>query len=105
MLYTTTPLAEGDEVCLDYGARSNGAWLLHYGFLPSTNEDDVQSLGGPYSLKWGDLPLLDADLIREAREALEHVQGDVGLLEDPRRDLINEYRAQRRRLLQAACSV
>ena len=103
MMYTSQPLAEGDEVCLDYGARSNGAWLLHYGFLPSINEDDVQSLGGPYAIGWGDLPLLDADRIVEARGCLEAVQGDVGLLDDPRRDLINEYRSQRRRLLRAAC--
>ena len=104
MMYTTTTLAEGDEVCLDYGSRSNGAWLLHYGFLPSTNEDDVQSLGGPYAIGWGDLPLLENDdRIGEAREALEAVQGDVGMLDDPRRDLINEYRAQRRRLLKACC--
>ena len=102
VMYTSRALAEGDEVCLDYGSRSNGDWLLHYGFLPSTNEDDVQALGGPYAIGWGDLPLLDADRIGEAREALESVQGDVGMLDDPRRDMINEYRAQRRRLLQAA---
>ena len=104
VMYTSRALAEGDEVCLDYGSRSNGDWLLHYGFLPSVNRDDVQSLGGPYAIGWGDLPLLENDdLIGEAREALEHVQGDVGMLEDPRRDMINEYRAQRRRLLRAAC--
>ena len=103
MMYTTEAVAEGDEVCLDYGSRPNGAWLLHYGFLPSTNDDDVQSLGGPYAIGWGDLPLLDADLIGEARECLDAVQGDVGMLDDPRRDIINEYRAQRRRLLAAAC--
>ena len=74
-LYTSRALAEGDEVCLDYGSRSNGDWLLHYGFLPSTNEDDVQSLGGPYAIGWGDLPLLDADRIVEAREALEPPRG------------------------------
>ena len=102
-LYTSVALAEGDEVCLNYGSRPNSEWLLHYGFLPETNGDDVQGLGGPYSIGWGDLPLLDADLIGEAREALEAVQGDVGLLDDPRRDIINEYRSQRRRLLQAAC--
>jgi len=102
-LYTSRALAEGDEVCLDYGSRSNGDWLLHYGFLPSINGDDVQSLGGPYSIGWGDLPLLDADRIVEVRESLEAVQGDVGMLDDPRRDLINEYRSQRRRLLKAAC--
>ena len=33
-LYTSRALAEGDEVCLDYGSRSNGDWLLHYG-LPA----------------------------------------------------------------------
>ena len=103
MMYTSRALAEGDEVCLDYGSRPNSEWLLHYGFLPSENKDDVQSLGGPYAIGWGDLPLLDADLIREARESLEAVQGDVGMLDDPRRDMINEYRSQRRRLLQAAC--
>jgi hypothetical protein len=102
-LYTSRALAEGDEVCLDYGSRSNGDWLLHYGFLPPSNKDDVQSLGGPYSVSWGDPPLLDADLIVEAREALDAVQGDVGMLEDPRRNIINEYRSQRRRLLKAAC--
>ena len=102
-LYTSRALAEGDEVSLDYGPRPNGEWLLHYGFLPSINEDDVQSLGGPFAVGWGDLPLLDADLIVEAREALDAVQGDVGMLDDPRRDMINEYRSQRRRLLQAAC--
>ena len=102
-LYTSVALAEGDEVCLNYGSRPNGEWLLHYGFLPSINEDDVQGLGGPYSIGWGDLPLLDADLIGEARECLDAVQGDVGLLDDLRRDVINEYRSQRRRLLQAAC--
>ena len=64
----------------------------------------MQGLGGPYSVGWGDLPLLENDgRVAEAREALEHVQGDVGMLDDPRRDLINEYRAQRRRLLKAAC--
>ena len=102
-LYTSRALAEGDEVCLNYGARPNSEWLLHYGFLPETNEEDVQGLGGPFSVGWGDLPLLDADLIGEARECLDAVQGDVGMLDDPRRDLINEYRSQRRRLLKAAC--
>ena len=102
-LYTSRALAEGDEVCLNYGPRPNGEWLLHYGFLPPTNREDVQGLGGPYSIGWGDLPLLDADRIADAREGLDAVQGDVGLLDDPRRDVINEYRSQRRRLLQAAC--
>ena len=60
-------------------------------------------MGGPYAIGWGDLPLDNDELIREAREGLEAVQGDVGMLDDPRRDLINEYRAQRRRLLQACC--
>ena len=103
-LYTSVALAEGDEVCLDYGSRPNGEWLLHYGFLPETNGDDVQSLGGPYSIGWSELPLLEDDArVAEARECLDAVQGDVGLLEDPRRDVINEYRSQRRRLLRAAC--
>ena len=102
-LYTSGALAEGEEVCLNYGSRSNGDWLLHYGFLPPSNKNDVQGLGGPYSIGWSDLPLLDADRIVEARGCLEAVQGDVGLLDDPRRDLINEYRSQRRRLLRAAC--
>ena len=103
-LYTTEAVAEGDEVCLDYGSRSNSEWLLHYGFLPETNGDDVQSLGGPYSIGWGELPLLENDArVAEARECLDAVQGDVGLLEDPRRNIINEYRSQRRRLLRAAC--
>jgi hypothetical protein len=102
-LYTTEAVAEGDEVCLDYGSRPNSEWLLHYGFLPPSNKEDVQGLGGPYSIGWSDLPLLDADLIVEARECLDAVQGDVGMLDDPRRDVINEYRSQRRRLLQAAC--
>jgi len=102
-LYTTEAVAEGDEVCLNYGARPNSEWLLHYGFLPPSNKNDVQSLGGPYSIGWSDLPLENDDCIAEAREALEAVQGDVGLLEDPRRDVINEYRSQRRRLLKAAC--
>ena len=102
-LYTTEAVAEGEEVCLNYGSRPNSEWLLHYGFLPETNGDDVQGLGGPYSIGWGDLPLLDADLIVEARECLEAVQGDVGMLDDPRRDVINEYRSQRRRLLREAC--
>ena len=102
-LYTSRAIAEGDEVCLNYGSRPNGEWLLHYGFLPPSNKNDVQGLGGPYSIGWGDLPLLDADRIVEARGCLEAVQGDVGLLDDPRRDLINEYRSQRRRLLRAAC--
>ena len=102
-LYTSRALAEGDEVCLNYGARPNSEWLLHYGFLPPSNKNDVQSLGGPYSIGWSDLPLLDADLIVEARECLDAVQGDVGMLDDPRRDVINEYRSQRRRLLRAAC--
>jgi len=102
-LYTSRAFAEGEEVCLDYGARPNSEWLLHYGFLPETNGDDVQGLGGPYSIGWADLPLLDADLIVEARECLDAVQGDVGMLEDPRRNIINEYRSQRRRLLREAC--
>ena len=102
-LYTSRALAEGDEVCLNYGARPNSEWLLHYGFLPPSNKNDVQSLGGPYSIGWSDLPLENDDCIAEAREALEAVQGDVGLLEDPRRDVINEYRSQRRRLLREAC--
>ena len=102
-LYTSRALAEGDEVFLNYGARPNSEWLLHYGFLPPSNKNDVQSLGGPYSIGWSDLPLENDDCIAEAREALEAVQGDVGLLEDPRRDVINEYRSQRRRLLKAAC--
>ena len=102
-LYTSRAIAEGDEVCLNYGSRPNGEWLLHYGFLPPSNKNDVQGLGGPYSIGWSDLPLLDADRIVEARGCLEAVQGDVGLLDDPRRDLINEYRSQRRRLLRAAC--
>ena len=103
-LYTTEALAEGDEICLDYGSRPNSEWLLHYGFLPETNGDDVQSLGGPYSVSWGDLPLLENDArVAEARECLEAVQGDVGMLDDPRRDVINEYRSQRRRLLREAC--
>ena len=102
-LYTSGALAEGDEICLDYGSRPNSEWLLHYGFLPETNGDDVQGLGGPYSIGWSDLPLLDADLIVEALECLEAVQGDVGMLDDPRRDVINDYRSQRRRLLKAAC--
>ena len=102
-LYTTSPLAEGEEVCLDYGSRPNSEWLLHYGFLPPSNKDDVQGLGGPYTIGWADLPLLDADLIVEARECLDAVQGDVGMLEDPRRNIINEYRSQRRRLLREAC--
>ena len=103
-LYTSRAFAEGDEVCLDYGSRPNSEWLLHYGFLPETNGDDVQGLGGPYSIGWGDLPLLEDDArVAEARECLDAVQGDVGLLDDPRRDVINEYRSQRRRLLKAAC--
>ena len=102
-LYTSRALAEGDEVCLDYGARPNSEWLLHYGFLPPSNKNDVQSLGGPYSIGWSDLPLENDDCIAEALEALEAVQGDVGLLEDPRRDVINAYRSQRRRLLREAC--
>ena len=103
-LYTSGALAEGDEICLDYGSRPNSEWLLHYGFLPETNGDDVQGLGGPYSIGWGELPLLENDdRVAEARECLDAVQGDVGMLDDPRRDLINEYRSQRRRLLQAAC--
>ena len=104
MMYTSRALAEGDEVCLNYGARSNGDWLLHYGFLPPSNKNDVQSLGGAFAVGWGDLPLLENDdRIVEARESLEAVQGDVGMLDDPRRDIINEYRSQRRRLLAAAC--
>ena len=103
-LYTTEAVAEGEEVCLDYGSRPNSEWLLHYGFLPETNGDDVQGLGGPYSIGWGELPLLENDdRVAEARECLDAVQGDVGMLDDPRRDVINEYRSQRRRLLQAAC--
>ena len=103
-LYTSVALAEGDEVCLDYGSRSNSEWLLHYGFLPPSNKDDVQGLGGPYSIGWSELPLLEDDArVAEARECLDAVQGDVGLLDDPRRDVINEYRSQRRRLLKAAC--
>ena len=103
-LYTSRALAEGDDVCLDYGSRPNGEWLLHYGFLPPTNREDVQGLGGPFSVGWGDLPLLENDeRVAEARECLDAVQGDVGMLEDPRRDIINEYRSQRRRLLQEAC--
>ena len=103
-LYTSVALAEGEEVCLNYGPRPNGEWLLHYGFLPPANEDDVQSLGGPFSVGWADLPLLENDgRVADVRDCLEAVQGDVGLLEDPRRDLINEYRSQRRQLLKAAC--
>ena len=103
-LYTSRALAEGDEVCLNYGSRPNSEWLLHYGFLPETNGDDVQGLGGPYSIGWSELPLLENDdRVAEARECLDAVQGDVGMLDDPRRDVINEYRSQRRRLLQAAC--
>ena len=103
-LYTSRALAEGDEVCLDYGSRPNSEWLLHYGFLPPSNKDDVQGLGGPYSIGWGELPLLEDDArVAEARECLDAVQGDVGMLEDPRRNIINEYRSQRRRLLRAAC--
>ena len=103
-LYTSRALAEGDEVCLDYGARPNSEWLLHYGFLPPSNKNDVQSLGGPYSIGWSELPLLEDDArVAEARECLDAVQGDVGMLDDPRRDLINEYRSQRRRLLREAC--
>ena len=103
-LYTSRAVAEGDEVCLNYGSRPNSEWLLHYGFLPETNGDDVQGLGGPYSVGWAELPLLENDdRVAEVREALDAVQGDVGLLEDPRRDMINEYRSQRRRLLRAAC--
>ena len=63
----------------------------------------VQELPFIHTIGWSDLPLLDADLIVEAREGLDAVQGDVGLLDDPRRDVINEYRSQRRRLLKAAC--
>ena len=70
-LYTSRAIAEGDEVCLNYGSRPNGEWLLHYGFLPPSNKNDVQGLGGPYSIGWGDLPLLENDdRIVEARESL-----------------------------------
>ena len=103
-LYTTRALEVNDEVCLDYGSRSNGDWLLHCGFLPSPNRDDSQWLGGPYSVSWADLPLApDDDRAAAAREALEWVEGSVGMSDEPRRDLINEYRAARRRLLAAAC--
>ena len=103
-LYTTEAVAEGDEICLDYGARPNSEWLLHYGFLPPSNKNDVQGLGGPYSVSWAELPLLESDdRVAEARECLDAVQGDVGLLDDPRREVINEYRSQRRRILREAC--
>ena len=103
-LYTSIALAEGDEVCLNYGGRPNSEWLLHYGFLPPSNKNDVQGLGGPYSVSWAELPLLESDdRVAEARECLDAVQGDVGLLDDPRREVINEYRSQRRRILREAC--
>ena len=53
--------AAGDELFLDYGARPNEDWLLHYGFLPAFNRDDAVSVPGGGSFSWRDLPLARDD--------------------------------------------
>jgi histone-lysine N-methyltransferase SETD3 len=37
----------GEEVCVDYGRRSNLYMLLHYGFCVDDNDDDEALLGSP----------------------------------------------------------
>lgn len=62
----------GDEVCLDYGDRTNEEWLIHYGFLPDRNS--VESVSLPKSrrkITWDDVNSNEASLKDECQEILD----------------------------------
>jgi hypothetical protein len=62
----------GDEICLDYGDRTNEEWLLYYGFLPDRNSAETLVL--PVSrrtITWDDVNGGDENLKEECRVALD----------------------------------
>jgi len=87
-LLAGTPLAPGDEVTLDYGARSTDEFLLQYGFVPSYNPHDESTIalacGTSAVVRWSDA----RDAAPEVRSACQELldaypttlEGDVAEL-------------------------
>ena len=66
-LFVADNIKAGEEVFLDYGARSNDQFLLHYGFLPHPNPADAVTVplsdGSTQQITWTQLDQpLPADL-------------------------------------------
>mmetsp|Transcript_1776 Transcript_1776/g.2357 ORF Transcript_1776/g.2357 Transcript_1776/m.2357 type:complete len:327 (+) Transcript_1776:294-1274(+) len=70
LLVGAAGVRKGEEITLDYGARSNDHFLLHYGFVPPNNPADSILLGDQL-LSWSDLSdTLDPELRHEATSLL-----------------------------------
>lgn len=101
----------GEEVCLDYGDRTNEEWLMHYGFLPNRNAIESVMLSGGRRINWENVPSDDFGLqqecqmlldesstsLNEDRETLRRLEndGDITMV------LALQYRIARKTLLSA----
>jgi hypothetical protein len=106
----------GDEICLDYGDRTNEEWLMYYGFLPDRNSAETLVL--PESrrmITWHDANRGDESLREECRvvldcstttlshdiETLNRLEMDDENNEDVTMLLALKYRIARKTLLSA----
>ena len=102
-LYTSRALAEGDEGL--FGLRLKVKWRLApalWVFCPLKIKMTCSRWEGPMQSDGATCPSLTL-ISSEKRGNVSGRPGRRRLLDDPRRDLINEHRLQRRRFL-AACS-
>ncbi|KAL3922785.1 MAG: hypothetical protein SGILL_002016 [Bacillariaceae sp.] len=74
-------VAQGNEICLDYGSRRNEEWLIHYGFLPDRNTaESVVLPDSKRTITWSDVNASDEELQKECRNVLEGF--DTSLADD-----------------------